>query len=205
MWPRDQQRAAQALDRYLQGDRVTAIAADLHISPSTVRRWINDQLSQIAQEENTARVEQLQAAIETQRATAREAWAAYHREQARLESLTPENALHRPYIHAHTYLRLALIAQREVARLQGLYTRTDPPTDAISITIQERPAGPENHPPFQTPPAETPPPPAALSHKPRKSRKSRKSRTKTRHQSIRRVSAAPRTLPCEGRVARRAG
>ena len=151
MWPRDQQRAAQALDRYLQGDRVTTIAADLHLSPSTVRRWINEQLGQIAQEENAARVEQLQAAIETQRATAREAWAAYHREQTRLESLTPENALHRPYNHAHTYLRLALIAQREVARLQGLYTRTDPPTDAISITIQERPAGPENHPPSPDP------------------------------------------------------
>lgn len=148
MWPRDEQRAAQALDRYLQGERVTTIAASFNLSPSTVRRWINDQLSQIASDDKTARVEQLQAAIETQRATAHEAWAAYHREVARLETLSEQDMPHRPYIHAHTYLRLALIAQREVARLQGLYTRKDaPPSDPIQITITKRLPGPENTPP----------------------------------------------------------
>ncbi|HEX2346886.1 MAG TPA: helix-turn-helix domain-containing protein [Ktedonobacterales bacterium] len=42
------------------------------------------------------------------------------------------------------YLALALAAQREVARLQGLYARLEQPERAVSITISRRPDGPEN-------------------------------------------------------------
>lgn len=42
------------------------------------------------------------------------------------------------------YLALALTAQREVARLQGLYARLEQPERAVSITISRRPDGPEN-------------------------------------------------------------
>lgn len=42
------------------------------------------------------------------------------------------------------YLALALAAQREVARLQGLYVRLDQPERAVSVTITRRPDGPEN-------------------------------------------------------------
>ncbi len=45
------------------------------------------------------------------------------------------------------YLALALTAQREVARLQGLYARLEQPERAVSITISRRPDGPENTPP----------------------------------------------------------
>lgn len=47
------------------------------------------------------------------------------------------------------YLALALAAQREVARLQGLYARLEPPERAVSITISRRPDGPENVAPRQ--------------------------------------------------------
>jgi transposase len=45
------------------------------------------------------------------------------------------------------YLALALTAQREMARLQGLYDEIAQQPDQFSITITRRPAGPENLPP----------------------------------------------------------
>ncbi|HZC04179.1 MAG TPA: hypothetical protein VE338_00920 [Ktedonobacterales bacterium] len=46
------------------------------------------------------------------------------------------------------YLAVALAAQREVARLQGLYARLEQPDRAaIRITISRRPEGPENQAP----------------------------------------------------------
>lgn len=45
------------------------------------------------------------------------------------------------------YLSVALAAQREVARLQGLYTRLEQADRAVRITISRRPDGPENHAP----------------------------------------------------------
>ena len=49
------------------------------------------------------------------------------------------------------YLELALAAQREVARLQGLYARLEVSDNDVHISVTERPAGPENAPPA-TPP-----------------------------------------------------
>lgn len=45
------------------------------------------------------------------------------------------------------YLALALAAQRDVARLQGLYSRLEVSQSKSSITIIKRAAGPENVPP----------------------------------------------------------
>jgi transposase-like protein len=42
------------------------------------------------------------------------------------------------------YLAVALAAQREVARLQGLYARLEQADRAVQITISRRPDGPEN-------------------------------------------------------------
>lgn len=42
------------------------------------------------------------------------------------------------------YLAVALAAQREVARLQGLYARLEPTERNVQITISRRPDGPEN-------------------------------------------------------------
>ncbi len=42
------------------------------------------------------------------------------------------------------YLAVALVAQREVARLQGLYARLEPTQRDVQITISRRPDGPEN-------------------------------------------------------------
>lgn len=46
-----------------------------------------------------------------------------------------------------SYLRLALAAQREVARLQGLYTRLEVSAPDVRITVTKREPGPENQPP----------------------------------------------------------
>lgn len=45
------------------------------------------------------------------------------------------------------YLALAQSAEREMARLQGLYDELAEPSGQISITITRRPEGPENFPP----------------------------------------------------------
>ncbi|HET9109713.1 MAG TPA: helix-turn-helix domain-containing protein [Ktedonobacterales bacterium] len=50
------------------------------------------------------------------------------------------------------YLSVALAAQREVARLQGLYARLEQPDRAVRITISRRSDGPENHAPTQEAP-----------------------------------------------------
>ncbi len=46
------------------------------------------------------------------------------------------------------YLAVALAAQREVARLQGLYARLEEADRAVHITISRRPDGPENRAPM---------------------------------------------------------
>ena len=50
------------------------------------------------------------------------------------------------------YLSVALAAQREVARLQGLYARLEQPDRAVRITISRRPDGSENHAPVEDAP-----------------------------------------------------
>jgi hypothetical protein len=45
------------------------------------------------------------------------------------------------------YLAVAMAAQREVARLQGLYERLEEAERAVHITINRRPEGPENRAP----------------------------------------------------------
>ena len=49
------------------------------------------------------------------------------------------------------YLQLALAAQREVARLQGLYARLEASDAEVRITLIRRPDGPENIPPTALP------------------------------------------------------
>src|SRR5581483_9344838 len=49
------------------------------------------------------------------------------------------------------YLAVALAAQREMARLQGLYDEIAQEPAEIKITLIRRPDGPENIPPSQQP------------------------------------------------------
>ena len=51
------------------------------------------------------------------------------------------------------YLAVALAAQREIARLQGLYARLEQSERDVRITISRRPDGPVNHAPTHTPDA----------------------------------------------------
>lgn len=175
MWEHDAERAHLALDRYLRGGRVRAIALDLGVSESTARRWIKATLGGLAAEERAARVEQLQSAIESQRALASEAWDGYERERKLDEALLrgeldfvrrrmlrrAPQTLHNPPDESVTalaegdcppvaeevyerprranqapaYLRLALAAQREMARLQHLYDRLETPQTHVTFEI----------------------------------------------------------------------
>lgn len=172
------ERAQRALTRYLQGQRVAEVAAELAVSETTARRWIRQALTSLAADERAEQATQLQRAIESQRAVASAAWEAYERERQLDEALLrgeldtvrrramrgrrlpattgggadddcPPIAIEeyqRPKrsTHGARYLAVALAAQREVARLHGLYARLEQPERAVSITISRRPDGPEN-------------------------------------------------------------
>ncbi|HEU0025533.1 MAG TPA: helix-turn-helix domain-containing protein [Ktedonobacterales bacterium] len=187
MLERDAERVERALALYLHGRPVAEIAAELAISPSTVRRWAREALRALADDDRAERAAQLQRAIESQRAVASAAWEAYERERALDEALLrgdldrvrrrairgsrrakaprqPTTALEPPdedcpplaeeeyerpkrSTQGPRYLELALAAQREVARLQGLYRKLEASGSNVRLTLTRRPNGPENVPP----------------------------------------------------------
>ena len=81
------ERAQRALTRYLQGQRVAEVAAELAVSETTARRWIRQALTSLAADERAEQATQLQRAIESQRAVASAAWEAYERERQLDEAL----------------------------------------------------------------------------------------------------------------------
>ena len=131
----EQSREERAFTLYCQGMRVTEIALTLAASETTIRRWLRARLETLAHEERAERAEQLLRAIESQRAIASAAWRAYERERAAEEPDRHEGA---------RYLSIALAAQREVARLQGLYYRIGREPAPVSITLTRRPDTPES-------------------------------------------------------------
>ena len=131
----EQSREERAFTLYCQGMRVTEIALTLTSSETTIRRWLRVRLETLAHEERAERAEQLLRAIESQRAIASAAWRAYERERAAEEPDRHEGA---------RYLSIALSAQREVARLQGLYYRIGREPAPVSITLTRRPNAPES-------------------------------------------------------------
>ena len=130
----EQSREERAFTLYCQGMRVTEIALTLAASETTIRRWLRARLETLAYEERAERAEQLLRAIESQRAIASAAWRAYERERAAEEPDRHEGA---------RYLSIALAAQREVARLQGLYYRIGREPAPVSITLTRRPESPD--------------------------------------------------------------
>ena len=130
----EQSREERAFTLYCQGMRVTEIALTLAASETTIRRWLRARLETLAHEERAERAEQLLRAIESQRAIASAAWRAYERERAAEEPDRHEGA---------RYLSIALAAQREVARLQGLYYRIGREPAPVSITLTRRPESPD--------------------------------------------------------------
>src|SRR5579885_2347214 len=136
-------RRERAFALYCHGLRVEAVAATLSLPAALVREWIADLLD-----------------IEGYRAIAGAAWLAYEDERAALHALRaaqeaatdataeePQRQPRQPANQGARFLAIALTAQREIARLQGLYERHGqeeaPP---VHITISERPEGPENIP-----------------------------------------------------------
>lgn len=130
----EQSREERAFTLYCQGMRVTAIALTLAVSETTIRRWLRARLETLAHEERAERAEQLLRAIESQRAIASAAWRAYERERTAEEPDRHEGA---------RYLSIALAAQREVARLQGLYYRIGREPAPVEITLTRRPDAPD--------------------------------------------------------------
>lgn len=126
-------REERAFTLYCQGMRVTEVAITLAVSETTIRRWLRARLDTLALEERAERAEQLLRAIESQRSIASAAWRAHERERNEDEPDRHEGA---------RYLSIALAAQREVARLQGLYYRIGREPSPVDITLTRRPNDP---------------------------------------------------------------
>lgn len=127
---RELSREERAFTLYCQGMRVAEIAVTLAFSDTTIRRWLRARLDTLANEERAERAEQLLRAIESQRSIASAAWRAYERERNEDEPDRHEGA---------RYLSIAMSAQREVARLQGLYYRIGREPSPVNITLTRRP------------------------------------------------------------------
>jgi len=63
------------------------------------------------------------------------------------ETILEETETPRRTNHGARYLSIALAAQREITRLQGLYDRDRQPPADIRLTVVERPATPDDQPP----------------------------------------------------------
>ncbi len=184
MLERDEERVERALSLYLRGHRAQEIAAELAVSPSTVRRWAREALGALADDARAERAAELQRSIESQRAVASAAWEAYERERALDEALLrgdldrvrrrsvrgmrlPPSGREPPALEASVsedcpplaeeeyerpkrstqgprYLHLALAAQREIARLQGLYAKLKASNPDVSIHVTHGPNVPMN-------------------------------------------------------------
>lgn len=189
-------RQELAFTLYCQGERSTAIAARLGVTPRTVRGWLAAARARIARDREQDSRERLLRAIESHRAIASSAWDAYQQErqlerdllagkydhirrrsvrrvrgrerreghgehgtaedgaeagcagEARDDdTLVEEYTRPRHTSQAARYLAVALNAQREVARLEGLYRQVVEPLPPARIIITRRPDGPENVPP----------------------------------------------------------
>ncbi|HEX6797937.1 MAG TPA: helix-turn-helix domain-containing protein [Ktedonobacterales bacterium] len=190
-------RQEQAFTLYCQGERTTAIADRLGVTPRTVRGWLTAARAQIAGDREHDHRERLVRAIESHRAIASAAWDAYQQERqlerdllagkydhirrrsARRvrgcaeraergdhgvaqdhgagagctdvdrddDTLVEEYERPRHTSQAARFLAVALNAQREVARLEGLYRQVVEPLPPAQIIITRRPDGPENIPP----------------------------------------------------------
>ena len=125
-------REERAFTLYCQGMRIAEIAVTLAVSETTIRRWLRARLETLAQEERAERAEQLLRAIESQRSIASAAWRAYEQVRNAEEPDRHEGA---------RYLSIALAAQREVARMQGLYYRIgrEPAPAPLDVTLTRRP------------------------------------------------------------------
>jgi len=165
----------RAFALYCRGMRSGAIAAHIGVPARTVRRWLRLAQRRLAEEARERREGELRRAVECQRAVMFAAWEAYERECAleqalldgrydrvRRRAIRPaadgaaeavREEYERPYRlnQGSRYLAVIVAAQREIARLEGLYelARAEGPRD-ISITITRRPDGPENIPPGAT-------------------------------------------------------
>lgn len=125
-------REERAFTLYCQGMRIAEIAVTLAVSETTIRRWLRVRLEALATEERAERAEQLLRAIESQRSIASAAWRAYEQVRNDEEPDRHEGA---------RYLSIALAAQREVARMQGLYYRIgrEPAPAPMDITVTRGP------------------------------------------------------------------
>ncbi|HEX9070086.1 MAG TPA: helix-turn-helix domain-containing protein [Ktedonobacterales bacterium] len=154
----------RALALLCQGMRAPAIAAVLGVSASTVRRWLRQRFETLLEEARDEHQTVLLRAIESHREVARAAWEAYEQERilqaavlrGELDRLRrravregrgdgDERILLEEYERPRLgnqgarYLAVALAAQREVNRLQGLYDRGAHHDERVSITITRRP------------------------------------------------------------------
>ena len=166
---------ARALALYRRGMRPDEIAATLAMPPDTLSALLKQWRRALRQERRTEQSSQALLAVESARAICAAAWAAFEREReieratlageldhvkrrvtraapAPMGESAPEETLleemERPRLpnQGPRYLSVALAAQREIARLLGLYDEAGKDREPVEILITRNPPWPEPDP-----------------------------------------------------------
>jgi hypothetical protein len=162
-------RHERAFTLYCQGWRVTHIAATFGIDTQTIRAWIAASLRALENEQTHDRASLLARALASQRMLTAAAWASYEREREIERQLLADEDERQPSrhtSHAPRYLSIALAAEREIARLQGLHTPAVPAPAEVRIVLERLPDFPANATTATDPTAITDDQPPALPSQP---------------------------------------
>jgi hypothetical protein len=166
---------AHAIALYRRGMRPEEIAATLEVAPDAVRSQLKRWRSELRAERRREQSSQALLAVESVRAICAAAWVAFEREREierailageldhmkrRVTRATPApmgasaaeetllEELERPRLsnQGPRYLSVALAAQREIARLLGLYDEAGKDREPVEILITRNPPWPEPDP-----------------------------------------------------------
>lgn len=127
---------------HLRGMTKVRIAAEVGIHRETVARLINDCYREFGKERRARLKRKLDAAVAKMQHIQQQAWADHdaddEREQAVLEAAAPGV---RYQSQRSSYLRLALDAEKEIARLEGLYADDVSDLTAVLFSVERVVAG----------------------------------------------------------------
>lgn len=123
-------------ERWLRGVPKSRIAAEFGLSRETVATLINECYAETASERKASLVRKQSAAIARMRRVQQQAWdycdADDERERSVLERGVPGT---RYQSQRSQYLRVIVDAEKEIARLEGLYEATDAGEGAVEFRI----------------------------------------------------------------------
>lgn len=150
------EKSEQAWEMHVRGENITAIAAKVELDRDTVRRLLQEHYRQISSDRKAESRRKLDLAVARLRRIQAQAWTDHDEDDAREQHVLrtfsaqdeDEDEGKKPRRRAESggvarfqsqraaYLRVILDAEREVARLEGLYDGVGDAQGAILVRIE---------------------------------------------------------------------